>query len=151
MLYLIGAILKWLKCARRKTSWAIERTSEYVGEGRRAKEEKKRQKDTKESSRRHRRRVAWRGTSDPGTQPCAAPLPHPTSSTTGHHAGTASRSILRLEHEMSRTWSNTFESNRGPARGEPSSPLWAALPVQSLCGSGRRGMCGIVIESVTEE
>ncbi|KYM89799.1 hypothetical protein ALC53_02111 [Atta colombica] len=30
-------------------------------------------------------------------------------------------------------------------------PLRAALPAQSLCGSGRRGMCGIVTASVIEE
>lgn len=45
----------------------------------------------------------------------------------------------------------------GPSAAEPRHEAtrvpqpWAALPAQSLCGSGRRGMCGIVTASVTEE
>ncbi|KYM93966.1 hypothetical protein ALC62_15411, partial [Cyphomyrmex costatus] len=69
----------------------------------------------------------------------------------GGHAGAASRSILRLRHEARRTRPSAAEWGRAPARGEPSSPPRAALPAQSLCGSGRRGMCGIVTASVIEE
>ncbi|EFN72045.1 hypothetical protein EAG_13997 [Camponotus floridanus] len=53
--------------------------------------------------------------------------------------------------EGDRTLPSATERGRAPARGEPSFPPRAALPAQSLRRSGRRGMCGIVIASVTEE
>ncbi|KAH0945996.1 hypothetical protein HN011_010848 [Eciton burchellii] len=40
-------------------------------------------------------------------------------------------------HECNRARSNAAEFYRAPARGDTSSPPRAALPAQSLCGSGR--------------
>ncbi|KYQ48107.1 hypothetical protein ALC60_12819 [Trachymyrmex zeteki] len=134
--------------ARQEVNRAIERTEGWKKE--RKKKERRQRKKTPRTVAVGRDSVARRGTSDRSRDTAVrrSTLPHPTSSampgpradqyfgsdTRRGGRGRAAPSAAEPRHEASRV-----------------PPPRAALPAQSLCGSGRRGMCGIVTASVIEE